>query len=108
MITNPEWLKTGEKSCFHQISQDCISRLGECLRRFRKGEINLDTAFKMEEQILTDEIDDPEFLEFAIDNFAELYTYIITTGETDIRIHRDDTGEIWFNYTTDKKQKQDS
>jgi hypothetical protein len=101
MITNPEWLKTEEKPCIHQISQDCISQLSKCLKCFRKGEIDLDTAFKMEEQILTDEMNDSEFLEFAIDNFTELYTYI-TTGETNIRIHRDITGEIWF-YVDKKK-----
>jgi len=36
-------------------------------------------------------IDDPEFLEFAIDNLEELSSYIIN-GNFNIRIHRDITG----------------
>ncbi len=53
-----------------------------------------DTCFKMQE-ILSDEIDDLEFLEFAIDNFLELFGYI-NTGRVNIRIHRDTEGEMWF------------
>jgi len=47
------------------------------------------------QEILSDEIDDPEFLEFAIDNLEELSSYIIN-GNLNIRIHRDITGEMWF------------
>ena len=35
-------------------------------------DIDCDTCFKMQ-GILSDEIDDPEFLEFAIDNFYEMF-----------------------------------
>ncbi len=52
------------------------------------------TWFKMHE-ILRDEIDDPEFLEFAVENFSELFGYL-ATGRINIRIHRDITGEMWF------------
>ncbi len=54
-----------------------------------------DASFKMEKQILSDEIDDPEFLNFAIENFSESFSYI-ASGKINIRIHRDMTGEIWF------------
>ncbi len=50
---------------------------------------------KMEKQILTDEFDDPEFLDFAIENYSEMFGYI-ATGRVNIRIHRDVTGDMWF------------
>ncbi len=46
-------------------------------------------------QILTDEIEDEEFLNFAIEHLEELSSYIIN-GNLNIRIHRDITGEMWF------------
>jgi len=49
-----------------QISLDCIEILVECIERFNKGEIDADTSFKISKQILVNEFDDPEFLEFAI------------------------------------------
>jgi hypothetical protein len=49
----------------------------------------------MFEQILTDEIDDPEFLNFAVYNISELFGYL-ATGRVNIRICRDITGEMWF------------
>jgi len=94
MITNPEWLKPKEKKCFHQISLDCIDKLVECMECIDIEEMDCDTCFKMQE-ILTDEIDDPEFLEFAIENFSEMFGYI-AQGNINIRIHRDITGEMWF------------
>jgi hypothetical protein len=45
--------------------------------QFNKSEINADTTFKIQRQVLTDEIDDPELLEFAIENLDELFSYII-------------------------------
>ncbi len=57
-------------------------------------EVDCDTCLIMQE-ILSDEIEDEEFLEFAIDNLDELFSYIIN-GNLNIRIHRDITGEIWF------------
>ena len=95
MITNPDWIKPEEKPYFHQISLDYIEKLVECIERFNKGEINADTCLKIEIEILTDEIDDPEFLEFAIENLGELFSNIIN-GNLNIRIHRDITGEMWF------------
>ena len=60
-----------------------------------KGEIDADTSCQIEKQILTDEFDDSEFLNFAIENFEELLSYI-KSGIINIRIHRDITGDIWF------------
>ncbi len=95
MILNPEWLKPKEKPYFHQISMDCLEKLVDCIGRFNKGEIDADTSCQIEKQILTDEIDDPELLNFAVYNISELFVYI-ATGRVNIRIHRDITGEIWF------------
>jgi len=49
--------------------------------------------FKTKKQILTDEIEDEEFHEFAIENFSELFSYI-ASGRVSIRIHRDMIGEM--------------
>ena len=49
----------------------------------------------MGKQILVDEFEDEEFLEFAIEHYSEMFGYI-NTGRTNIRIHRDITGEMWF------------
>ncbi len=80
MIVNPEWLKPKEKPYFHQISLDCIEKLVECIAKFNIGEIDADTSSKIEKQILEDE----EFLEFAIDNFCEMFGYI-NTGRVNMR-----------------------
>ncbi len=69
MILNPEWLKSEEKPYFHQISLDCIDKLVKCIAKFNIGEIDADTSLKISKQILVDEIDDEEFLEFAIENY---------------------------------------
>jgi hypothetical protein len=74
---------------------NCLEKLVECIERFNKGEIDADTSSKIEKQILEDEFDDPEFLEFAIDNYSEMFGYI-NTGRVSIRIHRDVEGEMWF------------
>ena len=42
-------------------------------------------------QKLTDEIQDTELLNFAVENISELFGYI-ATGRVNIRIHRDITG----------------
>ena len=55
-------------------------------------EMDCDTCLIMQE-ILSDEIEDTEFLEFAIENLEELFSYIIN-GNINIRIHRDITGEM--------------
>ncbi len=89
MILNPEWLKPKKKPYFHQTSLDCLEKLVECIGRFNKGEIDADTSCQIEKQILTDEIQDPELLNFAVENISELFGYI-ATGRVNIRIHRED------------------
>ncbi len=74
---------------------DCLEKLVEDMERFNKCEIDADTSCRIEKQILTDEIQDTEFLNFAVENISELFGYI-STGRVNIRIHRDVTGEIWF------------
>ncbi len=49
----------------------------------------------MEKQILTDEIQDTELLNFAVYNISELFGYL-ATGRVNIRICRDITGKMWF------------
>ncbi len=82
--TNLEWLKPEAKPYFHQFLLNCIVQPVDCLGKFNKDEIGTDSSFKMEEQILADEIKDPEFLNFAIENFSELFSYI-TSGRINIR-----------------------
>ncbi len=93
MIVNPEWHKPKEKPYFHQISLDCIEKLVKCIERFNKGEIDADTSSKIEKQILVDEFDDPEFLNFAIEYYSEMFGYI-ATGRVNIRIRRDVKGKM--------------
>ncbi len=69
----------------------CIEKLVECIEKFNKGEIDADTSSKIAKQILEDEFDDEEFLDFAIDNYSEMFGYI-STGRVNIRIHRDIEG----------------
>ncbi len=95
MIINPDWQKPNEKPNMHQISNDCIENLFDCIDKFHSHEIDEDTSNKIVEQLLREEIDDPELLSFAIDNFNEMLNYIID-GITNIRIHRDIEGNIWF------------
>ncbi len=92
MINNPDWHKTKVKPYFHQISLDCIEKLVECMESMDIEEMDCDTCLKIQE-ILSDEIDDTEFLEFAIENLEELFSYIIN-GNLNIRIHRDISGGI--------------
>ncbi len=72
MIVNPEWHKPKEKPYFHQISMGCLKKLVNCQGKFNKGKIDADTSCQIEKQILTDEIQDQEFLEFAITNNSAL------------------------------------
>ncbi len=95
MITNPDWLKPKEKPYFHQISLECIEKLVECIERFNIGEIDADTSSKIEKLILVDEIDDEEFLGFAVEHYSEIFGYI-NTGRVSIRINRDIEGKMWF------------
>jgi hypothetical protein len=61
---------------------NCIEKLVECVESIDIEEMDCDTYLKMQE-ILSGEIDDLDFLKFAIENL-------------NIRIHRDITGEMWF------------
>ncbi len=56
--------------------------------------MDCDTCLVMQE-ILSDEIEDEEFFEFAIENLDVLFSQIIN-GNLNIRFHRDITGEMWF------------
>ncbi len=78
-----------------QISLDCIEKLVMSIAKFNIGEIDADTSLKISKQILVDEFDDLEFLNFAIDNFSEMFGYI-NTGKVNIRMHRDIEGKMWF------------
>ncbi len=95
MITHSDLHKPKEKPYFHQISLDCIEKLVKCIERFNKGEIDADTSSKLEKQILVDEFDVEEFLNFVIENYSEMFGYI-NTGRVNIRIHMDIEGKMWF------------
>ncbi len=95
MIDNPNWNQPEGSAYFHQISQDCIRKLVESMEGIDTEDMDCDTCIKMQE-ILCDEINDPEFLEFAIDNLSELASYI-AKGNLNIRIHRNDVDELWFD-----------
>ncbi len=95
MITNPGWNKPEERAYFHQLSQDCISKLAEVCTTVSKGKIDIDTTFRMYEKILKDEISDQVFLSFAMENLSKLSSYI-AKGNLDIRLHRNDVDELWF------------
>ncbi len=56
--------------------------------------MDCDTCHVMQE-ILGDELEDEEFLEFAMENLKELLSYI-EARKTNIRIHRDIAGAMWF------------
>ncbi len=87
MISNLDWLKFKEKPYFHQISMDCLEKLVENVGRFNKEEIDADTSCQIEKQILTDEIQDTELLNFAVENISELFGYL-ATGRINVRIHK--------------------
>ncbi|MHC4140169.1 MAG: hypothetical protein ACYSR1_10040 [Planctomycetota bacterium] len=96
MITKSDWSQPEERAYFHQITQDCISKLAAVVTTLSKGKIDVETAFRMYEQILSDEISDQQFLSFAIGNLNELSSYV-AKGKINIRIHRNDVDEIWFD-----------
>lgn len=50
-----------------------------------------DTSCQIEKQILTDEIQDTELLNFAVENISELFGYL-ATGRVNIRIYGDIEG----------------
>ncbi len=63
------------------------------MERFDIEEMDRGTYFKMHE-ILKGEIDDPEFLAFAIEHYSEMFGYI-NTGRVNISLHRDIEGKLW-------------
>ncbi len=69
MIDNPDWNHPEERAYFHQVSQDCIRKLVECMEGIDIEEMDCDTCLEMQE-ILSDEIDDTEFLEFTMVNIV--------------------------------------
>ncbi len=90
-LFNKGWTNLGCKD-----SQDFSAWLSYLHRiDWYKGEIDADTSPKIEKQILVDEFDYPEFLEFAVENYSEMFGYI-NTGRVNIRIHRDIEGKMWF------------
>ncbi len=94
MINNPDWQKPKIKPYLHQISPECIEEIAVFMESIDTDEIDCDTCIIIQE-ILCDEIEDEEILDFAIDNLEELLSYI-TKGNLNIRMHRDSTGEMWF------------
>jgi hypothetical protein len=94
MISNPDWQKPKTKPYLHQLSLECIEEISVFMEGITTDEIDCDTCLIIQ-KILSDEIDDEEFLNFAIDNLEELLSYI-AKGNLNIRIHRDITGEMWF------------
>ncbi len=73
---------------------NCLEKLVDCMEGIDIEDMDCVTCFKMQE-MLSDEIDDPELLNFAVENISELFGYI-ATGRVNIRICRDITGEMWF------------
>ena len=94
MITNPDWLEAKVKPYLHQISLVCIEEIPVYIESNDIEEMDCDTCIIMQE-ILSNEIEDEEFLNFAIENLEELSSYIINRN-LNIRIHRDITGEMWL------------
>jgi hypothetical protein len=75
MINNPEWQKPKIKPYLHQLSLDCIEEIAVFMEGVTTDEMDCDTCLIIQE-ILSDEIEDEEFLDFAIDNLEELLSYI--------------------------------
>jgi hypothetical protein len=94
MINNPNWNQPKIKPYLHQLSLECIEEIAVFMEGVTTDEMDCDTCLVIQE-ILSDEIEDDEFLEFAIKNFSEMMGYI-AKGNLNIRIHRDITGEMWF------------
>lgn len=94
MINNPDWQKSKIKPYLHKLSLECIEEIAVFMEGITTDKMDCDTCLIIQE-ILSDEIEDEEFLNFAIDNLEKLLSYI-AQGNLNIRIHRDITGEMWF------------
>ncbi|MFQ5963666.1 MAG: PilZ domain-containing protein [Candidatus Scalinduaceae bacterium] len=77
MKSKIDWFIPGEKFSFHR---ECllhyVSRLVECLKSYRNGDMDAGTTLKACKSILA-EIDDPEFPFFAAKNFRGLFSFIL-------------------------------
>ncbi len=96
MITKSDWAQPEERGYFHQFSPDCISKIAEVVTALSKGKIDVESAFRTYDKILREEINNPQFLSFAIGNINELSSHI-AKGKVNIRIHRNDVDELWFD-----------
>ncbi len=77
MIIKTDWPKPGENTSFPQeVLLNHVSRLADCLKRYKDGEIDADTSLRRCRKILN-EIKDPEFPFFAVKNFSELFAFIL-------------------------------
>ena len=94
MINNPDWQKPEIKPYLHQPSLECKQEIAVFIEGITTDEMDCDTCLIIQE-ILSDEIEDEELLDFAIDNLEELLSYI-AKGNLNIRIHRDITGDMWW------------
>ncbi|KKN06801.1 hypothetical protein LCGC14_1073530 [marine sediment metagenome] len=63
--------------------------IGRNRQTARRAGIGADTSCQIEKQILTDEIQNTEFLGFTIENYSKLFSYI-ASGKINIRIHKED------------------
>lgn len=72
MIVNPDWQNPKVKPYFHQISINCIEEIAAYIEDNDIDEMDCDTCLIVQE-ILIDEIEDSEFLEFVIENFANRF-----------------------------------
>ncbi len=75
MINNPDWQEPKVKPYFHQLSLGCIEEIAAYIEDNDIEELDCDSCLVIQE-ILSDEIEDEEFLNFAIDNLEELLSYI--------------------------------
>ncbi len=69
---------------------NCLEKLVDCRESIDIEDMDCDTCCIMQE-ILNDEFDAPEFLEFAIENYSQIFGYI-AKGQLNIRINMDITG----------------
>ncbi len=67
MINNPDWLKAKIKPYLHKLSLGCIEEIAVYIEDNDIEEMDCDTCLVMQE-ILSDEIEDEEFLEFTLEN----------------------------------------
>ena len=84
MINNPNWNQPKIKPYLHQLSLECIEEIAVFMEGVTTDEMDCDTCLVIQE-ILSDEIEDEEFLDFAIDKLEGLLSYI--ANNLNIKIH---------------------